>query len=80
MPYEFKFVVDGELDERAQAVLAKAVGEAGSRALVELLRPEREALEIDVSRIRDWEWIGRAALLDKRAVDVAAQLKGIVQL
>jgi hypothetical protein len=80
MPFEFKFVVDGDLDDGAQAVIAKAVGEAGSRALVDAREPRREALEIDVSRIRDWGWIGRAVLLDARAVQIAAQLKDIVQL
>jgi hypothetical protein len=78
MAYEFKFVVDGELDDRAQAMIARAVSEAGSRALLDVVKPDRDLISLDVSRIRDWEWIGRVAFLDSRALELSKQVRDFV--
>jgi hypothetical protein len=78
MAHEFKFVVDGDLDDRAQALIARAVSDAGSRALLDVLKPDRELISLDVSRIRDWEWIGRVAFLDARAVELSKQVQDFV--
>ncbi|MEV6983241.1 hypothetical protein AB0M95_18545 [Sphaerisporangium sp. NPDC051017] len=74
MPHEFKFVLDGaELDEKQQAFIAQAVAEAGSKALGEVLAADagRDLVAIDVSRLRRWEWVGRAVLLGDIASKVA---------
>lgn len=75
MPHEFKFVVDGEIDEATQAHIARAVADAGSRALLDSVKPAREALLLDVSRIRRWDWVGMVAWLDERAAQVADRVR-----
>jgi hypothetical protein len=79
MPYEFKFVVDGELDAQTQAAIAQAVAEAGSAALGQAIKPDRDFVAIDLSHYRKWEWLGRYLALDARAEEIAGSLAGVIR-
>lgn len=76
--YHFTFTVDGtELTAKQQAVIAQDVAEAGSRALNQYLSADIDVVQVDTSRLRGWELIGRYAYTAQRALEVAEQLRGV---
>ncbi|GIG70592.1 hypothetical protein [Phytomonospora endophytica] len=76
--YTFTFTVDGtDLSTKQQAAIAQEVAEAGSRALNQFLAVDIDVVQVDTSRLRGWELIGRYAYTSHRAQEVAELLRGI---
>ena len=76
---EFRFVLDGiDLEDPDRERIARAVQEAGMKAVAGL-HLEESIVAVDIGAIgRKWEWIGRVALAGELAERALPQFEKFV--